>query len=102
MKTEGMEFILPAAGGTPLAEEFGHHRGFVEDGPVSFGDAMGAVGIGHEFELPVVLDQLVEQHFFALIVDVVIAGAVEDQQVALQVFRIGERVTFEVSVAVPG
>jgi len=58
------------------------------------------IGKGHELELTVVFDQLVEQHLFALVVDVVVARSVHDQEVALQVFRIGKRVTLEVGVAI--
>ena len=57
-------------------EELGHQGGLVEDGAFAFGDAMGAVGVGHEAELAVVFYQLVEQHLLALVIHVVVAGAV--------------------------
>ena len=52
-------------------------------------DRVAAVGVRHQRERLVQLDQLVHQLFGPLVVAVVVAGAVDEQQVALQPGRRG-------------
>ena len=52
----------------------------------SFLDRVRAVGVGHHAELFVVSDQFVDQHFGGLIMTVVVAGSVNQQQVAFELF----------------
>jgi len=58
---------------------------------VPFRDAVSPIRIRHYRERFVVRDQLVDQQLRSLIVDVVVAGAVDDQQIAFQVFRKRDR-----------
>ena len=52
--------------------------------------AVTAVGVGHHVELLALGDELVDQQLEALVVAVVIAGAVDQQQVALEVLGMGD------------
>ena len=47
-------------------------------------DTMGTHRIGKLVEHLVLADELVDQHLAALVVDVVVTGAVDEQQVALE------------------
>lgn len=49
----------------------------------AFKDAVRAIGIGHEVERFPEFDELIHQQLRALVVNVVIAGAVHNQQMAL-------------------
>ena len=55
------------------------------------GNAMASVRIFHEPELLIEFDQLVQQALRALKMYVVIAGAVDDEQLALQTARESDR-----------
>lgn len=56
----------------------------------TLGDAMAPVGIRHELKLLVVLDQFILQHLGVLIVHIVITGAMDVQQIAAEVFGMGD------------
>jgi hypothetical protein len=47
-------------------------------------DGVVAIGIGHHGEGFVVSDEFVDELFDALVVDVVVAGAVDEEEVALE------------------
>ena len=51
---------------------------------------MRPVGIGHQGEIPAFGHQGVRQLFGALVVDIVVAGAVDNQKVPLQLGRVGD------------
>jgi len=51
---------------------------------------MAPVGVRHELELLVVLDQLILQQFCILVMHVVIACSVDIQQIAPEVFCMGD------------
>ena len=57
-------------------EEGRHQFAQVQRGIRAFADAMGTIRIGHHPELFVMADELVDQRFRALVVAIVIAGAV--------------------------
>ena len=61
---------------------FGIQCDQVVQGAFSFINAMRTVGVWHELELLVVLDQLIEQQFGILVVDIIIPGSVNVEQVA--------------------
>jgi hypothetical protein len=58
-------------------------------GAFSLRNAMASVGIRHELELLVVLDQFILQHFCILVMHIVIACAVDVQKISPQVFCMG-------------
>jgi hypothetical protein len=45
--------------------------------PLTFTDPMGPAGISHETELPTVLDELVDQYFRILIMNIVISRTMD-------------------------
>lgn len=45
----------------------------------AFIDAMTPVGVGHELELPIVLNEFVEQHISILIMNIVVSSAMNIQ-----------------------
>ena len=51
---------------------------------------MRPVRIHHHLEFPVVFHQLIDQHFRPLVMDIIIPRAVYYEQIAPQVFRIGQ------------
>ena len=55
----------------------------------SFAYAVCSVGVGHELELLVVFDEFIEQGLCIAVVYVVIACAMDDQQVSFYVFDCG-------------
>jgi hypothetical protein len=59
--------------------------------PVSLEDTVRPVWIAHELEQFPVFDQGIQQTFRILIVDVVISGTMDVQQVAPQILCIGDR-----------
>ena len=60
-------------------------------------DRVRSVRIGHHRKLLVLLDELVDQQLDRLVVTVVVAGSMNDQQVTLQVFREMDRRTIVVA-----
>ena len=56
----------------------------------SFTDAVASVGVRHELKLLVVLDQFILQHFGILVMHVVIPGTMDVQQIAPEVFCMGD------------
>lgn len=56
----------------------------------TLGDAMAPVGIRHELELLVVLDQLILQQFCILVMHVVIACSVDVQEISPEILRMGD------------
>ena len=56
----------------------------------TFRNAMAPVGVRHELKLLVVLDQLILQQFGILVMHVVIACSVDIQQIAPEVFCMGD------------
>ena len=56
----------------------------------TFRNAMAPVGVRHELELFVVFDQLILQQFGILVVHVVITCSVDIQQIAPEVFCMGD------------
>ena len=54
----------------------------------AFTNRVRAVRIGHHRERLVVTDELVDQGFGRLVVTVVVAGAVDDEQIALEAIRV--------------
>lgn len=46
---------------------------------------MVAVGVGHEGELFVVFDEFVDEFFSSLVVDIVVTGVVDDEEVTFEV-----------------
>ena len=57
---------------------------------LALADAVGPVGVLHHGERPVGRHQGVDQALGALEVDVVVAAAVDDQEVAPELVRVGE------------
>ena len=74
----------PGPGRQVLEQVVGHQVTQMARGVGAFANRMGAVGIGHHRERFVVPDQFVDQLLHGLIVAVVVARAVNQQQVALQ------------------
>ena len=77
--------------GQVFEQEIGHRAVEVPPAVGALADAVGAVGIGHHLEILVERHQPVDQLFGGLIVDVVVAGAVDDQEVAFQPCGMGDR-----------
>ncbi len=50
---------------------------------LAFPDAMRPIGIGHHGKRFVILDQFVDQRLGALVVDIVVSGAVHQEKIAL-------------------
>ena len=81
---------LSSAGGTKRAEIIRKQVSQMLCGALAFTDAVRAVGIAHHLELLALFYQFVNQHFGSLVMHVVVAGAVNDQQVAAKVFGVGD------------
>ena len=60
-------------------------------GIVTFADAVGAVGVGHHREYLVVFDQFVDKTLSSLVMDIVVARAVNEEQIALELVGVGNR-----------
>ena len=58
----------------------------MQRGAGAFVDGVGAVGVFHEVDGLIELDQAIEEKFGAGVVHVVVAGAVDEEQVAAQAF----------------
>lgn len=65
----------------------------VSFGVFAFLDAVGAIGIGHHGEMLVVLDQCIDEGFAVLVMAVIVAGAVHDQEIAFELMGKGDRRT---------
>ena len=59
------------------AQVFGIQGRQMQAGSLPLENAMTPVGIGHELELFIVLNQLIEQHFRIAIVDIVVSRPVD-------------------------
>ena len=68
------------SGGEMLHEVPGEQRVDVERRSTALADAMRAIGVRHEVEGLVERDQAVHQAFRALVMHIIIAGAMHDQQ----------------------
>ncbi len=80
-----------AAGGEVLAQVAGEQLVEVPAGPLSFVDPVGPVGIDHQLEGAVGGDQGVDQPLRALVMHVVVATAVDHQEVAAQAVGVSQR-----------
>src|SRR5206468_8186643 len=74
----------PRPGGKMLEQIPGEQRENVQRRAAALADAMRAIGICHEVERLVERDQAVHQPFRALVMHVVVAGAMHDQQASLE------------------
>src|SRR6266566_9900769 len=92
----------PRARGQMLHQVPGEQREDVQRRPTALADAMRAIGIRHEVEWLAELDQAVHQAFCALVMHVVIAEAVHDQQAPLQSLGLIDRRRTVVARAVRG
>ena len=81
-------------------EEVGHQLAEVDAGVEAFADGVGAVGVRHHAELLAVGDEGVHQRFSSLIVAVVVAGAVDEQQLALKLVGEGQRRALAVALGI--
>src|SRR5215470_8458924 len=59
--------------------------------PKTFRDCMSPIRIGHEVEGFSQIDESIYKQLRSLVVHVVVTGSMDDQQVALQAFRIIDR-----------
>lgn len=64
-------------------------------GASAFADAVCAVWITHHLELPAIFDQFVDQHFCSLVVYIIVAGAMNNQEISLEIFCVSDRRTFD-------
>ena len=83
-------------------EEVGHQLAEVDAGVEALVDGVGAVGVRHHAELLPVGDEGVRQRFGSLVVAVVVAGAVDEQQLALKAVGEGQRRALAVAFGVVG
>lgn len=60
-------------------------------GSPAFIDGVGAVGISHILKGFIVLNQLVHQHLSIIEMNVIIPGAMDVEEVSLQILRITDR-----------
>ena len=67
-------------------QKLSHHFPQMPRRIFSFSYRVRSIGINHQAELFVVGDQFVYQHLRRLVVTIVIAGSVDKQQIAFQVF----------------
>lgn len=67
---------------------------------LSFGYAVGPVGIGHHGEVFVVFDQLVDQPFEALVMDIVVSCPVDNQQISFKIVGVSDRRSVGVALLV--
>jgi hypothetical protein len=63
----------------------------MERSVLAFVDAVGAIGIRHHAEQFVMFNQFIDHHFKVLVVNIVIAGAVNYQQISLQILSVSNR-----------
>ena len=83
--------LVPRPRRQVLLQEPGHELEQVAAGSFALADAVGAVGVGHHRERLAQRDQAIDQGLAVLEVDVVVAGAVDQQQVALQALGMSDR-----------
>ena len=83
-------------------EEVGHELAEVDAGVEALVDGVGAVGVRHHAELLAVGDEGVHQRFGSLVVAVVVAGAVDEQQLALKSVGEGQRRALPIAFGVVG
>ena len=57
----------------------------MEGGILALADGVGAIRISHHGESFVVFDQLVDQSFCSLVMAIVVAGAVNQQEISLEI-----------------
>ncbi len=86
---QGARILRHGRGSTParrqvLVQVTGQELVEMTRRPLLVRDSMPAIGVGHHGEELVVNDELVDQRFGALIVDVVVTGAVDDEQIAFE------------------
>lgn len=65
---------------------------------LSFGYSVGPVGIGHHGEVFVVFDQLIDQPLEALVMDIVVCGPMDDQEVSFKPVCMSDRRTIRVAL----
>jgi len=68
-----------------------HGRAEVEASAIALGDAVRPVRVGHHVKLLALHDELVDQQLGTLVVDVVVASAVDEQEIALEAGGVGDR-----------
>ena len=56
-----------------------------------FGNAVSSVGIRHHGEMFVVLDEFIDQTLEALVMDIIVCGPMDDQEVSLQPVGVRDR-----------
>src|SRR5215217_511584 len=61
---------------------------------LSFADTVRTVWIRHELKYLIMFDQLINKHFCVLVMYIVIAGAMNVEQISTQVFSVGNRRAF--------
>src|SRR5215813_3583337 len=83
-QTHGGPYSSPRAGWEMLGHVPGQQMIQMHTRARTFKDAVSAVGIGHEVERFPEFDEFVHQQLRPLVVNVVVAGAVHNQQMALQ------------------
>ena len=74
-----------------LMEETGEQAVEVARRVLSLADAVGSVRIRHEGEGFVVDDELIDERFRSLVVNIVISGSMDQQQMTLQLIGVVER-----------
>lgn len=85
---------------TVFLQECRVKRHKVLSGSFTLGQAMRAIRVCHELKLLVVLHQFVQQHLSILKMDVIIAGAMDIQQVSREVFSMRKRGSFYIALHV--